>query len=168
MQSKRFAFFVVVFMLSLGACICSSFRGVPFTAAVSEEQLKSRLDKKLEDAGFDNNVSELEVTLANELITLDFVLSIDLGIATPSTPGTVVFDPEIDGDGNLVLNLVSANFGQVNVPDEILGILNQTIVEAIIENARDNASTEVQFTELSIADGEIVVSGYLVSVGIGQ
>ena len=167
MHSKRLNIILGLAVLGLAAWACGNLRA-PFTKTIDEDQLKAKIEEKLEKEGLENNVSDLEVTLADGLISLDFTLSVNLAVVAPSTPGTLVFEPQIDDDGGLVVNTVSANFGKLNLPDEILNTLNQTIVDTIVENARQNARAEVEFTAISVEDNAITLSGYLISIRLGS
>ncbi len=135
-------------------------QGVPFRITTDEATIEAKIYAKMAESGYGSSISDLNVTLDNQQIGMSFTLTLTQP-RTISASGSVVFDASIDGNGDLVLSVASASFGQFNIPPEMLTALTEALTEAMI-GARSSAEADVTLTELIISGGQMTIAGYAV------
>jgi hypothetical protein len=130
----------------------------PFTLNVSEQQLEAQLTAAVTASGQEVGVSDLDITLDNNQIAASFTL----GLTQPtnvSVPASAVFEASIDANGDLQLIVVEAQAGQVPVPEAVLTVLSEALVEAMT-GAQSSAEADVTLTAVAVDDGVMTLTGY--------
>jgi hypothetical protein len=127
--------------------------GMPFAVTATEEQVTAAILASMEASGYGESISNLWVTLDDGQIRLDF--DVTLGVTT--VHATVVFEASVV-DGELMLNVVSAEVAGRSLPTAMLDAFNQSISQAVI-GASSSTEAEVTLTGLEINDGVMTVSG---------
>jgi hypothetical protein len=130
--------------------------GVPFTVSANEEQVRSLIERSLGLAGWGGRVSDVQVGMGLGQIRIDFTL--DAGLAR--IPASVTFQPTLDPQGHLLMNLVSANFGGQQAPPGLVDALGEAVAWALT-GSRTEQDRHVTLTTISIDSGMMTVSGYL-------
>jgi hypothetical protein len=131
----------------------------PFTITISQEELTAALANRL--AGVEA-VKSVEATLADGQITLDLALKIE----GRDVIAKAVFSVAVDEEGQAVVEVVSAEVTgaqggvSINIPDEVLSTVNDTLAQALIGAGAQN-QVDVTFTEITIANGTMILSGYV-------
>jgi uncharacterized protein YpmS len=119
---------------------------------ITEQQLTSFIDEKLAQQT-DIPLSEPQVSLQNGKIILEGKVTI--GFVSAQT--RLVFAPTVV-DGKIEVEIVSADFGSIPIPEstleQITQIVNQNIVEYISADGSD-----IQIDTIVIADGTITITG---------
>jgi len=131
--------------------------GTPFSVTATEAEIKSMLEQALGASGYGEGILIEDVRLDEGQIEASFTL--ELPPFDTAIPGSAVVVASIDGEGNPVVSIASAEFSHLKAPAESLGTLNQALSEAIAD-AQDNSGMDVRLTGLLIDDGTVVVSGY--------
>jgi len=133
---------------------------VPFTITISQEELTAALTNRLETA---EAVKSVMVTLADGQITLDLTLTVE----NSDIDAKVVFSVTVDEEGQAVAEVVSAEIaagaqGGVNItlPDEVLSAVNDALAQALTGAGAQN-QVDVTFTEITVTDGIMTLSGYV-------
>jgi hypothetical protein len=143
--------------------------GVPFAVTITEAQVEAMIAEAMAKSGYGSRVSNIDVTLNNGQIGVNFTLTISqkIGPRTVDVSGTatVIFNAAIDAGGKLVLTVasatVSAASGQsISIPPEMLTVLNVAVSEAMT-GASGSAQAEATLTELTISGGTMIVKGYV-------
>jgi hypothetical protein len=135
-------------------------QGVPFRITTDEATIEAKIYAKMAASGYGSNISDLNVMLDNQQIGMSFTLTLTQP-RTISATGSVVFNASIDGNGDLVLSVASATFGQFKIPPEMLTALTEALTEAMV-GARSSAEADVTLTELVIFGGQMIIVGYAV------
>ncbi len=141
--------------------------GMPFSLTATEAELEARIAQAMTASGYGQNVSDYDVSLNNGQIGLSFALTIQ-ALGGGGTNGTMmmIFTVTVDGNGDLAVNMVSAEFtagtGVLIIPPEILLAFN-TAVNMAVSGADVAAqyNVNVTFTAVVISGGRITISGYV-------
>jgi hypothetical protein len=140
--------------------------GVPFSVTMTEAQIEARIAQAMAASGY--NVSEVDVSLDNGQIGVTFGVSMTVGATGRSVnaQAELVFAVSVDGNGDIVVNVVSAKasaaVGSVDIPPEMLTALNAAINQAISgADVAAQSGVDVTFTGVVIDNGAITVSGYV-------
>lgn len=138
--------------------------GVPFVVTTTEAEIQAMLDEKMAASSYGDSIKNLKVTLANGQIKVSFTLTISQQIGqksvSVSADGSVVWAATIDSSGQLALAIVSADFGKLSIPPEMLAPLSEAITQAIT-GAQTGAQSKVTLTSLVIDNGLMTVKGYV-------
>jgi hypothetical protein len=138
--------------------------GVPFSVTITEAQMTASINERLTASGYGTNISELSISLDNSQIVVTFKLTIQQQVGQRtidvSAVGTVVSTATLDASGAITVSVVSANFGQISLPPEMLAPINESLSEAITGSTTGKADN-VTFTSLTIDDGLMVTRGYV-------
>jgi hypothetical protein len=138
--------------------------GVPFAVTTTEAEIEAMINEKMAASGYGDKISNLNVTLDNGQIVVSFTLTINQQVGPKkvelSADGSVVFAASIDSSGQLALAIVSADFGKISIPPEMLEPLSEAISQAIT-GAAAGSQANVTLTSLVIDGGEMTVKGYV-------
>jgi hypothetical protein len=132
--------------------------GTSFGVTVTEADVEAGINQALVTSGYSDSVHIQNVALGDGQVSLSFTLM--LPPFNTDIPAKATLEPSIDDEGNLVINVVSAEFSQVQAPAESLAILNQAISEAMAD-VQASAQADLRLTEIVVANGEVIVSGYV-------
>ncbi len=136
--------------------------GVPFTITTTETEVEALIAARMAEAGTGEAISEMNVTFADGQITLSFTLTLEINDQETQVESQIVFVPSIDAEGNLALEVVSAQAGQLELPEETLTLMSSAMAQGLT-GAREqvDAEAELTLTEVIAADGQLTVSGYV-------
>lgn len=127
--------------------------GVPFTITTDEAAMALSITNAMAASGFGSNVSDLTVSLNNNLITVEFTVN----VGGTSADGRVSFSAFAQ-NGQVVVTMTSLQFGRFTVPPDMLDALTVALAQAMTGTG-DPAQAQVTITDLFIDDGQMIVSG---------
>ena len=107
-------------------------------------------------AGWGGRVSDVHVGMGLGQIRIDFTL--EAGLAR--IPASVTFQPTLDSQGQLLMNVVSANFGGQQAPPGLVDALGEAVAWALT-GSRTEQNRKVTLTTIIIDSGTLTISGYL-------
>jgi hypothetical protein len=174
---------IVLVTTSLACNFPGSASNLPPTAKpMSTEEvrnLENRLAKTLESP---DAAGEVSITLTqdqvNSIIAGQILQQPDLGITDPSVILTgghmevygkvgqngvsanlkVVIQPQIDGDGNPKLNIVSMNLGGLPVPDALKNRV-ATMADSALTSYLDSNSNKFKAKTITMSEGQMTITG---------
>ena len=129
--------------------------GSQFTITATQDQVATYILDNLKLAGFQNSVSGVSSAIGSGQLRLDLAI-IDTG-GTPG-PSTVTFQPTLDTGGKLKLNLIGTSFGQLKLPDGLLGGLGDSVEKALM-GASSDAQSKVTLSGLTLENGTLKITG---------
>lgn len=136
--------------------------GVPFTVTTTEAGIASAIDEKMAASGSGDKIGNLKVILSGGQIGVAFTVKVGQQAgpnpADVSANGTVIFAASVDSTGQLALAIVSADFGKVSIPPEMIAPLSEAISQAIT-GAAAGSQVDVTLTSLAIDGGTMTIKG---------
>jgi hypothetical protein len=127
--------------------------GLPFTLTTDEEAMALAIQNSMAAAGHGDNVSDLTVSLNNNLVTVAFTTN----IGGTGADGRISF-AAFAQNGEAVITMTSLQFGRFTVPPEILDAVNIAIAQALT-GAGDASQAQVTIEDIFIDDGQMIVTG---------
>ncbi len=125
--------------------------GSAFTLSTSESELEVVINDAVANSDYESGISDVQVTFEGERILVSGTARVPPFDVT--LPGTVVLEPELDADGNLIVNPVSVELGGVEAPAQIEAMLNAAITEAV------ETHPDILFTGLVLDEDTLQVTG---------
>ncbi len=142
-----------------GAIKTAAEKGGPFTITINQRQLSSwlalRAANYARQQGYTIPVKDMQAALDNGKITLYGVVSQQ---NVPETSAEVTFTPSIDAQGQLAVDIGSARFGIVGVPNDLLANLTKTIKDTL-NSQLASIKGRYRLTALTISGGNLSVTG---------
>ncbi len=124
------------------------------SVTLTQEQLTSYVATELEKSP-EVPITSPQIALDNGQITLTGTLDLE-GIVADSE---IVMEPTVNGAGGLDVTIVSAKFGPLPVPQDILSEASTVIGDALAEEINREAGVDLTLTSLSIDDGTMTAEG---------
>ena len=124
------------------------------SVTLTQEQLTSYVATELAKTP-DVPITQPQVALDNGKITLTGTLDLE-GIQADSK---IVMIPTVGSDGKPDIQIESATFGPLPVPDEILTEASSVVGDALAEEINNEAGVEVNLTSLTIDNGVMTAEG---------
>lgn len=131
--------------------------GTPFTLTLSAAALEAALAEQIEASDASAVITDISVTM-EETVLVAFQLT--LPGTTAAVDASIDFDVYASEGGLLVVDVLRAEAAGQQVPEEFVGVLSTALEQAAAGGA-DFTGVEggASFTDVTIADGELVVSG---------
>lgn len=130
--------------------------GTPFTIVATQEQVSVFVTQVLNLNGWEATVFSPAVTIGARQFRMDF------GIVAANGFGqaTVTFQPTLNASGQVDLNSLGADFGDVNPPSGLTFALGDSVL-ATLTGQSNVALRQARLTDLSLEDGVMRVSGVM-------
>lgn len=128
--------------------------GGEVTVTMTQEELTSYVALELAKTP-DVPIKDPQIALANGRI--DFTGT--LGLAGVEAKTEILMKVTADSEGKPVLEIVSAEFGPLPVPKEILDGVSTAATDALVNGITTEAGTKVKLTSVEIGDGVMTVVG---------
>jgi hypothetical protein len=135
------------------ATAVAGFNGTgPINLSLNEQQITSLVAQALAQQP-DIPVTEPQVTLQNG----QMILTGNVEIGSISTEVKVVFEPTVQ-NGQFRVNILSANFGSLPLPDSALQQISDTMNENLTRFISANGRS-IEVESVAIADGLLTLTG---------
>ena len=131
--------------------------GSKFTIIATQQQVAAFIVQSIELAGFQDSVKDGTAAIGSGQLRLDLSI-VDTTGATGT--GTITFQPTLDSNAALKLNLIGSSFGTLKLPNGLLGAMGDSTEKALIGAASDSAS-KVTLSALTLENGQMTVTGLL-------
>lgn len=130
-----------------------------FEVTFTDAQLEAAVNARLADSGASEVIQDLSITFVPDEIDAAFTATLgDTGISVDVTMSMAV---SVDDNGDVQVEVLSAEAGQAQVPPEALDALNEALSNALVGAAAADVSDEVDLTitDIVIGEGTATVSG---------
>jgi len=138
---------------SLQGAYQQAIAGEPVTLVIDEAQLTSMVAFELQERG-DVPFEDPQVYLRDGQIQVVGKMRRQ-GIAVTTR---VVLEAEVDDDGNVHLNVVSANFGPLPVPDSMIADM-ETYLDSSFSKEISAMAPNTRIENISIENGQMTITG---------
>jgi len=130
-----------------------------FEVTFTDAQLEAAVNARLADSGASEVIQDLSITFVPDEIDAAFTATLgDTGISVDVTMSMAV---SVDDNGDVQVEVLSAEAGQAQFPPEALDALNEALSNALVGAAAADVSDEVDLTitDIVIGEGTATVSG---------
>lgn len=134
--------------------------GQQFTIYATQAQVGEFVVQTLRLNGWQDTVQGGSAALGMGQVRIDLALQVRNGDNVEGGSGTVTFHPTLDGAGRLRPNPQGATFGSLNVPNNLIGAIQEAVHQALT-GAPNDGLTRVNLLVLELHNGELRVTGTL-------
>jgi phage tail sheath gpL-like len=131
-----------------------------FLLSFSEEEVASVIDAAIADA---DSATETDMPLHNTHVNLDenIVLYMQTNSGVVNASGIMTLHPFVDSDGQLIVQVESAEFGRASFEDAFLDQIAAAVATALTAPA-DGLPVAVVLASATVTDEQLILTGYIV------
>lgn len=132
--------------------------GQVFTILATQAQAGDYVIQTLRLNGWQDTVQGGSVSVGAGQVRVDLAILVTSGGNTEAGAGTATFQPTLDSAGRLRPNPQGATFGSLNVPNNLIGSI-QDAVFSLLAGGPNDGLVRVNLTVVELLNGEIRISG---------